>query len=441
VIVPGLPDETLTLTLGYGRTRGGHVVCENGQTVRGFNAYALRTTNASGYAVGAEVQAVPGATRFLVMTRSHHAMSTLPMPNEGKIKEEMRPRAIEHPGMTDEQIELGNRQIVRSATLDEFRKDENWVARLGGEVELRDKGLSSEFHGRRIHLTIYPANAADGGWDYSSGYQWGMSIDQTACIGCNACVIACQAENNIPVVGKDQCHRQREMHWIRIDDWFGTQPGRSGSEALKDPQVIHMPVPCQQCENAPCEVVCPVGATTHSPEGLNEMTYNRCVGTRYCSNNCPYKVRRFNFLLYSDYEATRALQYNPDVSVRSRGVMEKCTYCVQRLNRTRMEIEKLTLRLEERARIVESESPEKARALRDALPKRQQELLDQLQTACQQSCPTQAIVFGNTIDPKSRVAKLKADPLNYTLLMDLTTQPRTSYLGRLRNPNPKLEQA
>jgi molybdopterin-containing oxidoreductase family iron-sulfur binding subunit len=229
------------------------------------------------------------------------------------------------------------------------------------------------------------------------------------------------------------------MHWIRIDDWFGTQPGETHSDAVDDPQVIHMPVPCQQCENAPCELVCPVGATTHSAEGLNEMTYNRCIGTRYCSNNCPYKVRRFNFLLFSDYDATRSLQYNPDVTVRSRGVMEKCTYCVQRLNRTRMEIEKLTLRLEERANLVEHESPEKAKSLRDSLPKRQQELLDQLQTACQQACPTQAIVFGNKNDPTSRVAKLKADPLDYTLLADLTTWPRTSYLARVQNPNPALE--
>jgi molybdopterin-containing oxidoreductase family iron-sulfur binding subunit len=349
------------------------------------------------------------------------------------------PNASEHAGKSEDEIELHSRRLVRCATLDEFRKDENWVTRLGGDVEMRARGISPEFPGRRIHLSIYPTNATDGGWDYSSGYQWGMSIDQTACIGCNACVIACQAENNIPVVGKDECGRQREMHWIRVDDWFGTKAGKAHAESLDDPQVIHMPVPCQQCENAPCELVCPVGATTHSAEGLNEMTYNRCIGTRYCSNNCPYKVRRFNFLLFADYDATRALQYNPEVTVRSRGVMEKCTYCVQRINRTRMEIEKMTLRLEERANVIAQESPENARALRDSLPKRQQELLDQIQTACQQACPTKAIVFGNKNDPASRVAKLKGDELDYTLLANLTTQPRTSYLARLRNPNPKLD--
>ena len=270
VVVPGLPDETLTLTLGYGRTRGGHVTIEGGHVVRGFNAFALRTASAGGFGVGAGVAPVSGASCKLVMTRSHHAMSALPMPNDGYAEEKLRPNAIEHPGMSDEEIELHSRRLVRSGTLDEFRKDENWVTRLGGEVEMRAKGLSPEFPGRRIHLSIYPANAADGGWDYSSGYQWGMSIDQTACIGCNACVIACQAENNIPVVGKDECGRQREMHWIRVDDWFGTQPGKAKSDSLDEPQVIHMPVPCQQCdERQPCELVCPApGATTRTaPRG------------------------------------------------------------------------------------------------------------------------------------------------------------------------------
>jgi molybdopterin-containing oxidoreductase family iron-sulfur binding subunit len=439
VVVPGHPDETLTLTLGYGRTRGGHVATEEGRVVRGCNAYALRTIAAGGFAVGAQVEPISGQRRQLIMTRSHHAMSGFAGSSDHSPDSTLSPEAIEHPGMSEDEIELRSRRLVRSGTLDEFRKDENWATRLGGEVEMRAKGISTEFPGRRIQLSIYPTGAAEGGWDYSKGYQWGMSIDQTACIGCNACVIACQAENNIPVVGKDECGRQREMHWIRVDDWFGTQPGETKSAALDDPQVIHMPVPCQQCENAPCELVCPVGATTHSVEGLNEMTYNRCIGTRYCSNNCPYKVRRFNFLLFADYTATRALQYNPEVSVRSRGVMEKCTYCVQRLNRTRMDIEKLTLRLEERAKIVEQESPEKAKALRDTLPKRQEELMLQLQTACQQACPTEAIVFGNKNDPASRVAKLKEDKLDYTLLAELTTQPRTSYLARLRNPNVKLE--
>ena len=334
-------------------------------------------------------------------------MADLPGQNPSAERKGLKPDSIEHPGISDEEIEVDNRKLVRSGTLDDFRKDENWVTKLGGELEMRERGISGEFPGRKIHLTLYPTTAKEGGWDYSKGYQWAMSIDPSTCIGCNACVIACQAENNIPVVGKEECSRQREMHWIRVDDWFGTQPGEPAADALDDPQIIHMPVTCQHCENAPCEVVCPVGATTHSVEGLNEMTYNRCVGTRYCSNNCPYKVRRFNFFLYADYaNSTRALQYNPDVTVRSRGVMEKCTYCVQRINSTRIEIEKLTVNLEEQARIIERESPEKAKALRDGIPQRQKQMLAQLQTACQQACPTQAIMFGDKNDPSSPVAKL-----------------------------------
>ena len=437
VVVPGTANQTLVLSLGYGRTRAGRVADAGGGWVRGFNAYLLRTSKAGGFANDAVVELVRGASNSLVMTRSHHAMSDLPGYGKPAERGRLAPNAIEHPGMSDEQIELHSRKLIRSATLEEFRQDPDWVTRLGGEIEMRAKGLSQDFPGRKIHLTIYPANAADGGWDYSRGFQWGMSIDQNTCIGCNACVVACQAENNIPVVGKEECSRQREMHWIRIDDWFGSQPGEAQSDAIDEPQVIHMPVACQHCENAPCEVVCPVGATTHSAEGLNEMTYNRCIGTRYCSNNCPYKVRRFNFFLYSDFSSpTRALQYNPDVTVRSRGVMEKCTYCVQRLNRTRMEIEKLTVQLEERAKLMEQETPQRAAALKASLPKQQKSLFDQLQTACQQSCPTRAITFGDINDPASTVAKLKADVLDYTLLADLTTQPRTSYMARLRNPNP-----
>ncbi|HWE01288.1 MAG TPA: TAT-variant-translocated molybdopterin oxidoreductase [Tepidisphaeraceae bacterium] len=438
VILPGLPDQTLTLTLGYGRVRGGHVANEGGDVVRGYNAYTLRTSTSAAFAAGAKVTVLTGERRKLVMTRSHHAMANLPGMVVGGEEGPLKPDAIEHPGTSESEIEIKNRRIVRSGTHDDFRRDQDWVTKLGGENEMRAKGLSRDYPGRKIHLTIYP-DKDNGGWDYSKGYQWGMSIDQTSCIGCNACVVACQAENNIPVVGKDECAREREMHWIRIDDWFGSQPGGSHDDATDEPQVIHMPVPCQHCENAPCELVCPVGATTHSVEGLNEMTYNRCIGTRYCSNNCPYKVRRFNFFLFADYSTpTRALQYNPDVTVRSRGVMEKCSYCVQRLNRTRMDIEKMTVRLEDRAGALESESPRKAAALRDEIITRQKEMLAQLQTACQQACPTQAIWFGDKNDPASHIAKLKEDKLNYTLLDDLTTQPRTSYMARLNNPNPSL---
>ncbi len=256
-----------------------------------------------------------------------------------------------------------------------------------------------------------------------------MTIDMTACIGCNACVVACQSENNIPVVGKKEVARSREMHWIRIDDYFG------GS--LDSPSIYHQPVPCMHCENAPCEYVCPVGATTHSDEGLNEMTYNRCVGTRYCSNNCPYKVRRFNFFLYSDYNSpTAKLRYNPEVTVRSRGVMEKCTYCVQRIDRTRIEMEKQVLDLTEKAR--QAETDEQRRQLQQQAEERGRQIVRTLQTACQQACPTRAIEFGDIRDPGSEVAKLKAEPINYALLNELTTVPRTTYLARISNPNPTL---
>ncbi len=343
-IAPGHADGCATVYFGYGRKRAGRV----GSGV-GFNMYAIRTSAAPWHGDGLELRRT-GEQYVLACTQFHHNM-------EG-------------------------RDLLRVGSLEEYRRDPNF-AREAGAHEKRS-------------ATLYPP------YKYE-GYAWGMAIDLNACIGCNACVVACQAENNIPVVGKTEVTRGREMHWIRIDRYYQGGPDR--------PETYHQPVPCMQCENAPCELVCPVGATNHSDEGLNDMVYNRCVGTRYCSNNCPYKVRRFNFLQYADFE-TPSLKplRNPDVTVRSRGVMEKCTYCVQRIEAAKIAAEK------------------EDRRVRDG----------EIVTACQAACPTQAIVFGDINDRASRVSALKAEPRNYTLLAELNTQPRTSYLAKLKNPNPEI---
>jgi molybdopterin-containing oxidoreductase family iron-sulfur binding subunit len=342
--VAGHPDDCATVHLGYGRTRVGHL-----GTGAGFNANALRTSAAPWFVAGAEVVKT-GETFSLACTQYHHLM-------EG-------------------------RNLIRVATRDEYVRDPKSI-NDGDETPPRT-------------ITLYP--------DFKyEGHKWGMAIDLNACIGCNACVVGCQAENNIAVVGKDQVLRGREMHWLRVDTYH-----RGPVEA---PETYFQPIPCMQCENAPCEVVCPVEATVHSHEGLNDMVYNRCVGTRYCSNNCPYKVRRFNFLLYQDWNTpSLKLGRNPDVTVRSRGVMEKCTYCVQRINKAK----------------IESENED--RPIRDG----------DIQTACQQACPANAIVFGDLNDPTSRVAQLQKEERNYALLGELNTRPRTTYLGAVRNVNPEL---
>ncbi|MBC8645841.1 MAG: 4Fe-4S dicluster domain-containing protein, partial [Thermoanaerobaculia bacterium] len=344
-IQPGHPDRCATLHFGHGRRRAGRV-----GTGTGVDAYPLRTL-ASPWTIPVAQVRRTGGRKALACTQLHHSM-------EG-------------------------RDIVRSRTLEEHRRGD---AHGGGAG-----------HEPAEDLSLHPPH------EYK-GYAWGMAIDLSACVGCNACVVACQAENNIPIVGKKEVLRGREMHWIRVDRYY------EGS--VDDPSTHFQPLPCMHCERAPCEPVCPVGATVHSAEGLNDMVYNRCIGTRYCSNNCPYKVRRFNFFHYAKYLRQPSLQLlqNPDVTVRSRGVMEKCTYCVQRINAARIDAER------------------DGRRVRDG----------EIQTACQQVCAARAITFGDINDHAGGVAAWKKDPRNYSLLAELGTVPRTTYLSAVRNPNPEL---
>jgi MoCo/4Fe-4S cofactor protein with predicted Tat translocation signal len=351
-IQAGHPDNSATIFLGYGRKRAGRV-----GTAQGFDAYELRTSAAPWIATGLKIRKT-GDTYDLASTQGYQSMDT---------------------------PDGGHRPLVRETTLEDYRKDPDFAKEQGEEPA---PGLTL--------YKPYPYKEED--------YAWGMTIDLNSCVGCNNCMLACQSENNIAVVGHEQTLLGRHMHWIRVDAYY--QGDRD------NPKAFFQPVPCMQCENAPCEVVCPVGATNHTPEGLNDMVYNRCVGTRYCSNNCPYKVRRFNFLLFQDWETPQyKMMRNPDVTVRSRGVMEKCTYCVQRINEHRIDAER------EDRKINDSE----------------------LQTACQQSCPAGAIVFGNINDPNSKVSKLKAQSRNYSLLGELNTRPRTTYLAEVSNPNPELK--
>jgi MoCo/4Fe-4S cofactor protein with predicted Tat translocation signal len=354
LIVPGHPEQSVTVFLGYGRRLSGRVGTAS-EEAQAFNAYLLRTSDAPWFGAGLEISKT-GDRYLLATTQEHHAM-------EG-------------------------RDPARVVTVEEYHKNPEHVKHMQ--------------HLPPKTLTLYADH------EYT-GNKWGMSIDLNACNGCGSCIVACVSENNIPVVGKEQVSRNREMHWIRVDHYF-----TGDIDHPESIQAVHQPMPCQQCENAPCEVVCPVAATTHSSEGLNDMVYNRCVGTRYCSNNCPYKVRRFNFLLYSDWDTKSYWPLrNPDVTVRSRGVMEKCTYCVQRINSARIDAKK------------------EGRDVRDG----------EVATACESACPSQAIVFGNLNDPNSRVAKLQTQHRSYGVLEELNTRPRTTYLAALRNPNPELEPA
>jgi molybdopterin-containing oxidoreductase family iron-sulfur binding subunit len=371
IVAPGHPDNSVTVHLGYGREFAGRV-----GSGAGFNAYLIRTSDAPFYAVG-EIKKVEGKWGVAV-TKSHY--------------QDHRSKMLsDHEGDENHSLEaneaIGERGIIRYATLDEFKANPDFANE--GETHTKtDKDNS-----------LFP------NWEYKDN-AWGMSIDMNSCTGCNACIVSCYAENNIAVVGKQQVRIGRNMQWLRIDTYFEGD--------LAAPRAHFQPMACQHCENAPCEQVCPVGATVHTPEGLNTMVYNRCVGTRYCSNNCPYKVRRFNFLLYSDFETeSLKLLRNPDVSVRSRGVMEKCSYCVQRISAAKIEADK------------------ENRAVRDG----------EIVTACQQACPASAITFGNLNEKGSRVARLQADQRSYQVLADLNTRPRTRYVAAVLNPNSELEDA
>ena len=355
---PGHPDNAVTLFLGYGQTRTGRV-----GTGTGYNAYGVRAA-ASPYITSGKV-ALTNESMPIAVTQGHFSMD--------------------------------GREPVKAATLEEFIKNRNFAHEDPAE-EPQDQPDHVE--------SLYPDYRYSQGNQFYHQYAWGMAIDLNSCVGCQTCAVACQAENNIPIVGKEQVQRGREMQWLRIDAYY------EGDVA--NPTLYFQPVPCMQCENAPCEPVCPVGATVHSTEGLNDMVYNRCVGTRYCSNNCPYKVRRFNFFLFSDFDTpSLKLGRNPDVTVRSRGVMEKCTYCVQRINAARIASEKDERRIKD----------------------------GEIKTACQQACPTEAIIFGDINDPNSAVSRTKNTPRNYQLLAELNTRPRTTYIAAVKNPNPSLEKA
>ncbi len=351
-IQAGHPDNSITVFLGYGRERAGRI-----GTGAGFDVYPMRTSQVAWFADGAKLTAT-GETYNLASTQGYQTMET----------------------------PVGDRALVQERSLEEYKKEPNF-AKEGEPPQ---------------DLTLYKP------WQFEyekETYSWGMAIDLNACVGCNNCIVACQSENNIAVVGKEQTLKGRHMHWLRVDTYY--------NGPRENPRGFFQPLPCMQCENAPCELVCPVQATVHSSEGLNDMVYNRCVGTRYCSNNCPYKVRRFNFLLFQDWETPQfKLMRNPDVTIRSRGVMEKCTYCVQRISEHRIDSERADTTIKD----------------------------GEVQTACQQSCPANAIVFGNINDPHSQVNQWKAQSRNYSLLGELNTRPRTTYLAEVRNPNPELEE-
>ncbi len=403
--MPGQAKYSIGLVVGGGRKEAGHVATHPhnvtdevpGKWAVGWDTYKVRTTTGFDIAVGASVTG-GGRAYELADTQDHW---------------DYRPGILKDIG--NDEIANRTKGIVRETTGAVMTKNPKWVAEE--EEEFWDDTEQAQAKGEKArHLSLFEEHT------YDNRHRWGMAIDLSTCTGCNACMVACQSENNVPVVGRREVINNREMSWIRIDRYFQGSPD--------DPHVVYQPLPCQQCENAPCEQVCPVGATQHSEEGLNDMAYNRCIGTRYCANNCPYKVRRFNFLDWNKEfrearEKVRRLLFNPDVTVRMRGVMEKCTYCVQRIQNG-----KIKWKAQHRN---PAPSMDVQGKLTDPIPD------GTIETACQMACPTEAIVFGDLADPTSRVSKAHEDRRAYTLLPETYTKPRNRYLARVRNPNPRLE--
>ncbi|CAN5891697.1 TAT-variant-translocated molybdopterin oxidoreductase [soil metagenome] len=412
-ITPGQADNSLGLVLGWGRQKAGRYGDR-----RGFDVSGLRTTDAMWIASGVKATKLGVGELDALKPRLRNVdMPAGESPAPGRVRPNDPFEVDTHVyklSQTQEHDTMEGRPVAIDATLDEYKKQAFFPMFPSTSVGDR-KDLDQ--HGKTIAVreTGSPDPTTPPLWttaDYSQGHKWGMGIDLTSCTGCNACVIACQIENNVPAVGKEMIWRGREMYWLRIDRYF------VGLDS-NDPQIVFQPVACVQCEEAPCENVCPVNATAHSPEGLNDMSYNRCIGTRYCANNCPYKVRRFNFLnyhtsggTYDDMPESEKMHYNPDVTVRMRGVMEKCTYCVQRIQEG------------------------KIKSKRTGQPIKDGDIV----SACQQACPAGAIVFGDLNDPNSNGAKWREKDRSYRLLAELGTRPRTTYLGKIRNPNAEMKE-
>lgn len=430
VVSPGHADNSISIALGYGRKKTGPVGEE-----AGFNAYLLRTSSNPHFI------AVEGKTIEAISVTTSPTPAPTPAPSATAGQS---PTAIAKPSntpapqlhtlgtyplsITQDHWSIEGRGLVREATIEKYREDPEFVKKIAGDDELPSKLPS---------LYSHPPLDAE--------QQWGMAVDLNVCTGCSACIVACQSENNIPIVGKLQVGHGRAMHWLRLDRYYASEKpfNQDRGEYPENPEIVHEPMMCQHCENAPCETVCPVNATVHSEDGLNVMAYNRCIGTRYCANNCPFKVRRFNYFdynqrpigkkkigplsVYQEYLGpftekgapdTTKLQKNPNVTVRMRGVMEKCTYCVQRIEEAKI------------AAKVRAGASNKTRIPTDSFT-----------SACAQACPTDAIVFGDVKDPESRVSKMKMQDRNYRLLEYLNVSTRTSYLARIRNPNPKMPDA